>query len=68
MKKELLIEGMSCQHCVKRVTQALQAIDGVQATVNLEQKKAVVELAHDVSDEALIAAVDEAGYKVEKIS
>ncbi len=68
MKKELLIEGMSCQHCVKRVTQALQAIDGVQATVNLEQKKAVVELAHDVSDEALIVAVDEAGYKVEKIS
>ncbi len=68
MKKELFIEGMSCQHCVKRVTQALQAIDGVQATVNLEQKKAIVELAHDVSDEVLIAAVDEAGYKVEKIS
>jgi len=68
MKKELLIEGMSCQHCVKRVTQALQAIDGVQATVSLEQKKAVVELAHDVSDEVLIAAVDEAGYKVEKIN
>ncbi|MDD2591440.1 MAG: cation transporter [Erysipelotrichaceae bacterium] len=68
MKKELLIEGMSCQHCVKRVAQALQAIDGVQATVNLEQKKAVVELAHDVSDEVLIAAVDEAGYKVEKIN
>ncbi len=68
MKKELLIEGMSCQHCVKRVTQALQAIDGVQATVSLEQKKAIVELAHDVSDEVLIAAVDEAGYKVEKIS
>ncbi|MDD4642096.1 MAG: cation transporter [Erysipelotrichaceae bacterium] len=68
MKKELLIEGMSCHHCVKRVAQALQAIDGVQATVNLEQKKAVVELAHDVSDEVLIAAVDEAGYKVEKIN
>ena len=68
MKKELLIEGMSCQHCVRRVTNALEAIDGVQATVNLEQKKAVVELTHDVSDEVLIAAVDEAGYKVEKIS
>jgi len=68
MKKKLLIEGMSCAHCVKHVQEALQAVEGVQAvTVNLEAKTAVVELMTEVEEEKLRTAVEEAGYDVKRI-
>ena len=37
-EKTMKIEGMSCGHCSARVEQALNAIDGVSAKVNLEVK------------------------------
>ena len=64
MKKTIHIEGMMCAHCVAHVEKALNAIDGVQATVSLEDKNAVVELEHDVADDVLKAAVTDAGYTV----
>ncbi len=69
MKKTLKIEGMMCQHCVAHVTKALQALTGVSSVeVNLKKKTAVVELAEEVSNEALTSAITEAGYEVKKIS
>ncbi len=69
MKKTLKVEGMMCMHCVKHVTDALQAVEGVErADVDLKKKRAVVTLAGDVSDEALTAAVAAAGYSVSSIS
>lgn len=63
MKKKLLIEGMSCMHCVMHVTEALKGIDGVaDAKVDLKSKSAVVELSSDVTDEQFRAAVEDAGY------
>ncbi|MPN41839.1 Copper chaperone CopZ [bioreactor metagenome] len=64
MKKELLIEGMSCNHCVMHVEKALNALDGVSAKVDLASKKATVTLTHDVPDELLKQAVADAGYEV----
>ena len=63
MKKTVKIEGMMCQHCVKAATKALEAVEGVTGvTVSLEEKQAVVE--GTASDEALTAAVVDAGYEV----
>jgi copper chaperone len=40
----LRIEGMSCGHCVKAVTEALEGVDGVErATVDLQAGRAVVD-------------------------
>ena len=64
MKKLIHIEGMSCSHCSGRVEKALNALDGVSATVSLEDKAATVTLSKDVSDDALRAAVTDAGYEV----
>ena len=65
MKKQLTVEGMSCMHCVKHVTEALEGVEGVKkADVNLKKKRAVVTLEKEVPDEALQAAVKEAGYEV----
>ena len=69
MKKTLKIEGMMCQHCVAHVTKALNAVAGVSSVeVNLKKKTAIVEFSESVSDETLIAAIQEAGYEVKKIS
>ena len=57
MKKVLTIEGMMCGHCTGRVQKALEAVKGVSAvSMSLEEKTATVELAEEVSDEALTAA------------
>ena len=62
MTKTVMIEGMMCPHCQARVEKALNAIDGVSATVDLEKKSAAV--TGDVSDEVLRQAVTDAGYTV----
>lgn len=68
MKKELMIEGMMCQNCVKHVTHALEGIPGTShVQVSLEDKKATVEVPESVTDETLKAAVTEAGYEVTEI-
>ncbi len=69
MEKILKVEGMSCNHCVASVKKALEGIDGVrEADVRLEDKSARVELDKDLADEALVKAVEDAGYsaKIEK--
>lgn len=67
MEKTIDIEGMSCAHCVKHVTEALDAIDGVKAEVSLENKNAKVSLQKEVSDDVLKEAVVKAGYEVKGI-
>ena len=62
MEKKVTIEGMMCQHCAAHVTKALNALPGVTAVVDLDSKSAVV--TGDVSDDAIRAAVEDAGYQV----
>ena len=62
--KTMIIDGMMCEHCVKRVTDTLNSIDGVDATVSLNEKKATITLSKDVSDSSLVDAVKNAGYNV----
>ena len=69
MKKELMIEGMMCQNCVKHVAHALDGIPGAaDVQVSLEDKKATVNVPESVTDEALKTAVTEAGYEVTGIT
>ena len=68
MKKTMLIEGMMCPHCQAHVEKALNALEGVSATVDLAAKTATVTLTGQVSDETLTNAVTEAGYQVVSLS
>ena len=64
MRKTLSIEGMSCNHCVMHVKNALTEVKGVASVaVDLAKKSAVVE-GGDLDDAAMKAAVAEAGYEV----
>ncbi len=67
MTKTMSINGMMCAHCQAHVEKALNAIDGVEAKVNLETKTATLTLSKDVSDDVLRGAVTEAGYEVVSI-
>lgn len=64
--QQLLINGMSCASCVTRVQNALQRVPGVsQARVNLAERTALV--MGSASAEALVSAVESAGYGAEAI-
>jgi len=65
MTKKIFIEGMSCQHCVNHVKNALEELDGIKsAKVSLENKWAEVELSQDVANEKIKEAIEDAGYEV----
>lgn len=66
--KTISIEGMMCEHCAKRVIDALSAINGVTATVDLKAKNATVQFSTDITDEQLSKAVTDAGYTVTGIN
>lgn len=65
MKKTIFVEGMMCEHCEKRVKEALENLDGVlKATPDRNTKKVAVELKTEMPDDALENAVEQAGYNV----
>lgn len=61
---ELSIEGMTCASCVGRVERALKKVPGVrEVSVNLASERAHLELLGAVDSQALLQAVEQAGYK-----
>lgn len=67
MKKIITIEGMSCNHCVMAVKNALSEIEGIShVDVELNNNRAIVE-GDNLSDEVLKGQIEEAGYDVVEI-
>ena len=60
MEKRMVIDGMMCPRCVARVEKALNALDGVEAKVDL--KGADIKARDGVAEQALIDAVNNEGY------
>ena len=57
MKKTLTIEGMMCKHCQAHAEKALNAMEGVTATVDLEAGSAYCEGAEGVTDEFVLPTI-----------
>ena len=64
-KTIVYIDGMMCDHCKKRVTEAFKSI-GITADVDVKKKRATFGEAA-ASDEEIKAAIEAAGYTVKKI-
>jgi copper chaperone len=65
-KTVLSVKGMSCEHCVKAVTQALNALAGVE-DVAVDLKGRTASFGYEpssVSLAAIKAAIVEEGYEV----
>ncbi len=62
-KQELTVSGMTCGHCVQRLTTALSALSGVD-DVDATSGRAILHAAHPLSTDALAEAVSEADYEL----
>ncbi|QGU08606.1 Copper chaperone CopZ [Corynebacterium occultum] len=64
MTKNYVVEGMTCEHCISAVTDEITEVKGTQGVdVDLATGNVAV-TGEGFSDEAIVAAVAEAGYKV----
>ena len=57
------VQGMSCGHCVRAITQALQAADD-EAVVEVDLAAGEVRVASALSSEQISALIAEEGYEV----
>lgn len=68
MKKRIIVEGMSCGHCVNHVKNALEEVNGVtNVNVDLQSKTALIEVNDSVKDGDVKFAIEDAGYEVVSI-
>lgn len=59
------VTGMTCGHCVQAVTSELTGLPGVDGVaIDLPTGAVTVTSAEPLTDEAVRAAVDEAGYEL----
>jgi copper chaperone len=63
MQQEFKVQGMTCGHCVKAVTQAVQLLDNT-AVVSVELDSGKVLISSGVSRERLVEAIRDEGYAV----
>lgn len=57
------VQGMTCGHCERAVTNAIQGVDA-QAQIKIDRTANRVEVETGASREAVAAAIAEEGYKV----
>ncbi len=63
--KVIKVKGMSCDHCVKAVTKALEEIDGVDnVKVDLERGEATFDETAPVKMSVVEEKIKKAGYEV----
>jgi len=63
--KSYQVNGMTCGHCVSSVSAEVGALPGVsEVTVDLPSGQVTVSSAEPLDEQALRAAVDEAGYEL----
>ena len=63
MTTEFSVPEVSCQHCVSAITGEVKRLPGVQnVTVDLSTKRVRVEAGEQVTPDAVVAAINEAGY------
>jgi copper chaperone CopZ len=57
------VNGMTCAHCERAITQEISAVDGVESvTVDVVSGTVTVTAAEPVDRADIAAAIDEAGY------
>lgn len=63
------IDGMSCEHCAKRVEDSLKSIDNINSVkVNLKKKEADVTYKDDININLVQNIIEEIGYIYKGIS
>jgi copper chaperone len=61
--RDYSVRGMTCSHCVLSVREELSEVPGVRA-VDVDLSGRLTVTGHEISDDAVRAAVAEAGYQL----
>lgn len=65
---EYRVTGMTCGHCESAVRGEVAKLNGVERVeVSAASGRLVVSSAHPLSDDDVLAAVDEAGYEAARV-
>ena len=66
MNKILNVDGITCEHCVDTIKEAVEILDGVlRVDVDIKKKQVVVEFDEKMAKpEDLIDKIEEVGFKV----
>ncbi len=68
IKKTIKIEGMHCEHCAKKVENALAELDNVKkAKVNLKKQEASLVLEKEIDNKVITEAIENIDFKVTDI-
>jgi len=65
--KVFAVDGMHCEKCAGRVTEAVNDIPGVAGVVNLKKGIVTVSYEREVPDGQIRAAIERVGYTVKEI-
>ena len=63
MNQTFIVTGMTCEHCERAVTNAVQQVDA-QAEVHIDRASGQVDVQSGQPREALARAIAEEGYQV----
>jgi copper chaperone len=67
MVRTYSVPGISCDHCKSAIERELSALEGA-TTVTVDVAAKTVRVEGDATDEAVRAAIDEAGYEVASVT
>ena len=65
--KVFAVDGMHCEKCANRVTEAVNDIPGVAGVVNLKKGILTVSYEQEVPDEQIKGRIERVGYTVKEI-
>ena len=63
-QKTVIVEGMTCENCVARVTRVINDVDGLAAKVNLRKKEVCVSMEREADEAEIRGLIEKAGYTV----
>ena len=67
-KKVIYVEGMHCEHCAKKVENALLSLDGaLKVKVDLNHKEVTLSSKEPIADEIIQKAIEALDYQVLEI-
>jgi len=65
VEKQYQVPEISCEHCVRAITNELTSVPGVEVVnIDIPTKVVTVRHAETVTDEQIVATIAEAGYEV----
>ena len=69
IQKTVIVDGMKCNHCAKKVETALNKIENVKSVkVDLDKQKVLIILLNDIDDNIIRNTIEELDYKVISIN